>query len=60
MFLRTDPLLMMAWSRYSNPCGLEVFGCAVYVEVQPLGHVFSGDFPFLPLPPFVADIPPTS
>ena len=47
----------LRYNWYSNPCGLDVFGCAVYVDVEPLGHVFSGDFPFLPLPPFVADIP---
>ena len=46
----------LRYNWWSNPCGLEVFGCAVYVDVEPLGHVFSGDFPFLPLPPFVADI----
>jgi hypothetical protein len=54
------PTTQNYWSRpggvYSNPCGLSVFGCAVYVAVKPLGHIFSGDLPFLPLPPFIADI----
>ena len=53
-----DGATKLRYNWWSNPCGLEVFGCAVYVDVEPLRHVFSGDFPFLPLPPFVADIPP--
>ena len=48
----------LRYNWYSNPCGLDVFGCAVYVDVDPVGNIFSGDFPFLPLPPFIADIAP--
>ena len=40
----------------NNPCGLEPFGCAVYVQVEFVGSLLSGDEPFLPLPPFVADL----
>ena len=41
----------------SNACGLELFGCPVYVVVEPLGGGLSGEHGFLPLGPFLADIP---
>ena len=41
---------------YSNPCGESCFGCAVYIEAKPLAPL-SGELPFLPLPPFVMDLP---
>lgn len=47
---------MLRYNWYSNPCGYYCFGCAVYVGVAPLGQL-SGAEPFLPLPPFIVDIP---
>jgi hypothetical protein len=41
----------------SNACGLELFDCPVYVAVEPLEGGLSGEHPFLPLGPFLADIP---
>ena len=45
----------LRYSWYSNPCGEECFGCAVYVAVVPIGSM-SGEEAFLPLPPFVTDL----
>jgi hypothetical protein len=41
---------------YSNPCGKMEFGCAVYVGVSPIGNE-TGELKFLPLGPFIADLP---
>lgn len=46
----------LRYSWYSNPCGLEPFGCAVYVTTTPLAPGLSGEEPFLPLPPFIANL----
>lgn len=45
----------LRYNWYSNPCGEFPFGCAVYVGVVPLGPI-SGEKPFLPLPPFWAEL----
>jgi hypothetical protein len=45
----------LRYNWYSNPCGIGVFGCAVYAKVTPLGKL-SGEEAFLPLAPFVMDI----
>ena len=42
---------------YSNACGLELFKCPVYTAVAPLKGGLSGEHGFLPLGPFLADIP---
>ena len=42
---------------YSNACGLKLFNCPVYVEVPPLKGGLSGEHGFLPLGPFLAEIP---
>eukprot|EP00937_MAST-01D_sp_MAST-1D-sp2_P000996 g996.t1 len=41
---------------YGNPCGLGCFECAVYGAVPPLGAL-SGELDFLPLPPFIIELP---
>lgn len=41
----------------SNACGLGLFDCPVYVVVEPLKGGLSGEHTFLPLGPFLADIP---
>lgn len=41
----------------SNACGLKLFDCPVYVAVDRLDGGLSGEHPFLPLGPFLADIP---
>jgi sialate O-acetylesterase len=45
----------LRYNWYSNPCGIDCFGCAVYAKVTPLGKL-SGEEAFLPLAPFVMDI----
>ena len=45
----------LRYNWYSNPCGKQCFGCAVYVHVVPIGDL-SGEESFLPLPPFVLDL----
>ena len=45
----------LRYNWYSNPCGIDCFGCAVYSKVTPLGKL-SGEEAFLPLAPFVMDI----
>ena len=40
---------------YPNPCGEQCYGCAVYVNVTPLGD-FSGARDALPMPPFMGVI----
>eukprot|EP00039_Didymoeca_costata_P023904 m.8650 g.8650 ORF g.8650 m.8650 type:complete len:204 (-) comp3935_c0_seq1:5-616(-) len=40
---------------YDNPCGMNCYQCAIYAKVAPLGD-YTGELPFLPLGPFVADI----
>ena len=37
-----------------------MYSCAVYVGVEPLKGGLSGELGFLPLGPFVADLPPRS
>lgn len=46
----------LRYNWYSNPCGEECFDCAVYVRVKPIGNL-SGELDFLPLAPFIMDIP---
>jgi sialate O-acetylesterase len=49
----------LRYNWYSNPCGDFPFGCAVYVRVTPLDAnqgPLSGEKPFLPLPPFWAEL----
>ena len=46
----------LRYNWYSNPCGYFPFGCAVYVHVTPLRGNASGEKPFLPLPPFWAEL----
>lgn len=46
--------LRYAW--YSNPCGEDCFSCMVYIGVRPIGQM-SGELDFLPLPPFITDVP---
>ena len=46
--------------RYGNACGMQLYSCAVYVGVEPLKGGLSGELGFLPLGPFVADLPPRS
>jgi len=41
---------------YSNPCGMNTYQCAIYTKVQPLGNL-SGELDFLPLAPFIQDLP---
>ena len=41
----------------SNACTTELFKCPVYVTVEPLQGGLSGEHDFLPLGPFLADIP---
>jgi hypothetical protein len=41
---------------YNNPCGAAPYGCPIYVPVSPIG-ADSGEMPFLPLGPFIADLP---
>jgi sialate O-acetylesterase len=45
----------LRYNWYTNPCGLNCYGCAVYANVQPVGN-WSGELPFLPLPPFMVDL----
>ena len=47
----------LRYNWYDNPCGLNCFECAVYVNVRPAGN-WSGEHPFLPLPPFAEWAPP--
>ena len=43
---------------YGNACGLGLFQCAVNVKVSPLkGDLGVGQLDFLPLGPFIADLP---
>lgn len=51
-----DNAKKLRYNWYSNPCGLYCFQCAVYVTVEKLFDL-SGAEEFLPLPPFMADIP---
>ena len=44
----------LRYSWYSNPCGEDCFGCAVYIAAKPLVAGLSGEEPFPPLPPFSA------
>jgi sialate O-acetylesterase len=44
------------YSWYSKPCGLDLFGCAVYTGTTALGNL-SGELDFMPLPPFIQDLP---
>ena len=54
-FGRNATKLRYNW--YSNPCGVDCFGCAVYVAVEPLvSPPLSGMEQALPLPPFVTDL----
>jgi hypothetical protein len=45
----------LRYNWYSNPCGEGVFGCAIYVGVEPIGEL-SGMESFLPLAPFQVDL----
>jgi sialate O-acetylesterase len=45
----------LRYNWYSNPCGMNCFGCAVYVNAKPIGGL-SGEEDFLPLPPFIAEL----
>ena len=45
----------LRYNWYSNPCGEQCFGCAVYVSVPKIGEL-SGEEPFLPLAPFIKKI----
>eukprot|EP00038_Savillea_parva_P010797 m.192856 g.192856 ORF g.192856 m.192856 type:complete len:675 (-) comp18757_c0_seq1:153-2177(-) len=45
----------LRYNWYTNPCGYDCFTCAVYVNVQTIGN-WSGELPFLPLPPFFTDL----
>ena len=52
----TGTRLRYLW--YGNACGLSCFQCAVYAAVAPLGDgTLSGELPFLPLAPFIMDLP---
>jgi hypothetical protein len=42
---------------YANACSTERFKCPIYVTVDPLHDGLSGEHGFLPLGPFIADIP---
>jgi sialate O-acetylesterase len=42
----------LRYNWYSNPCGVDCFGCAVYARVTPTGTLSGETEPFLPLPPF--------
>ena len=46
----------LRYNWYSNPCGYYCFECAVYVTTTPVVPGLSGEEPFLPLPPFFAEI----
>jgi len=42
---------------YNNPCGAAPYGCPVYTRVAPIGSE-TGEMAFLPLGPFIMDLPP--
>ena len=43
---------------YNSPCGATPYGCPVYTPAEPIGTE-SGEKTFLPLGPFITDLPPS-